>query len=283
MNIKNFKTFIFDLDGTLYDSTHKLHPENIKLIQKLNEAGKQVILATGRSINLIKKTLTDVDSDFATISINGGLVKEFKTGKIIHQEKISDSDSLAVLKLLKKYNIETAIYTENGLVFNVELSKTDSWVIKQNWENADLIENAIITIIDQPELIKGHSVMKFDISTQKVSAYNFKKFQNELESSFLDLIGYFSSPYVFELMPKTVSKGNAIKSMANSGIINLTTTIAFGDEANDISSAQIVPNFVAMANSNPLLLSYAKYKTEYTNNEAGVAKFIKTVMGFDYD
>ena len=83
-----------------------------------------------------------------------------------------------------------------------------------------------------------------------------------------------STPFYLELLPKTVSKGNALLHLAEKMGLDKEQTMAIGDEENDRAMLEVVGNPVVMENGNPELKKIAKYITK-SNEESGVAHALR--------
>ena len=81
----------------------------------------------------------------------------------------------------------------------------------------------------------------------------------------------------FDLVNKSVSKGNAISKLCEYLKIDLNSSMAIGDSYNDISMFEKVNYSVAMGNSIASVKKHAKLKTD-TNNNNGVYKILKDVL-----
>ena len=77
-----------------------------------------------------------------------------------------------------------------------------------------------------------------------------------------------------EIMHKNATKGEDLKEIAKIYGINLENAVAIGDNLNDQAMLDIVGYSVAMKNGNTILKEQAKYVTEKTNSEGGVADTI---------
>ena len=81
--------------------------------------------------------------------------------------------------------------------------------------------------------------------------------------------------YFIDINKKGISKGKAIIKLTSELNIQLDEVICFGDSMNDKTMFDVLNNTVAMKNASENLKKIAKYTTEYTNDEDGVAKFIE--------
>ncbi|WP_371246363.1 HAD family hydrolase [Mycoplasmopsis agassizii] len=279
MHIDDFTTFIFDLDGTLLNKKGEIPEKNLEIIEELMEQKKHIILATGRSVNLINSYIETTKTNMPIISVNGALIKSPSTGEIIYEDFIDKKTAKAIYKLAHELGIYICIYTSKGAIFNKNPRQTSNPIFIRELEYIDLTKDATIEyVVDNFDQLDQHDIIKFNLFVEQISAKTFYLFRQELENMSDDLNHFFSSLWNYEVMKNSSSKGKGIQILHDLGIIDLATTIVFGDETNDISSAQSGAVFVAMANSNPELLKHTEIVTKKTNDEAGIAYFIKKEM-----
>ena len=81
-----------------------------------------------------------------------------------------------------------------------------------------------------------------------------------------------------EIMDKKATKGEALKIVADIHDINLKNAIAIGDNLNDQAMLDIVEYSIAMKNGNKELQKTAKFITEKTNSEGGVADSVMKLL-----
>ena len=79
-------------------------------------------------------------------------------------------------------------------------------------------------------------------------------------------------------MDKKATKGEALKIVAEIHDINLKNAIAIGDNLNDQAMLDIVEYSIAMKNGNKELKKTAKFITEKTNSEGGVADSVMKLL-----
>ena len=82
----------------------------------------------------------------------------------------------------------------------------------------------------------------------------------------------------FEIVPKGLNKGNAVRNMCRMLGIDLADTIAAGDEENDLTMIEAAGVGVAMANGIPAAKALADYVTTRDNNHDGIAEVVEKFM-----
>lgn len=259
----SIKLVAVDIDGTLVNSKREITPEVFEAVQDAKKQGVKVVIATGRPIAGVHQLLDDLklneDGDYV-ITFNGGLVQDVATGEDIIKESMSYDDYMEVEFLARKLGVhmhaitKEGIYTANRNIgkYTVHESTLVSMPIfyrtPEEMVGKDIVK---MMLIDEPELLNA-AIAK--IPAEYYDRFNIVK----------------STPFYLEIMPKTVSKGNAVLHLAEKMGLSIDQTMAIGDEENDRAMLEVVGNPVVMENGNPELKKIAKYITK-SNDESGVA------------
>jgi Cof subfamily protein (haloacid dehalogenase superfamily) len=89
-----------------------------------------------------------------------------------------------------------------------------------------------------------------------------------------------STPFFLEILDPRVSKGNAVRLLAEKLSIKQEEVICIGDGENDLSMIEYAGCGVAMANAESVVKEAAQFHT-FSNNENGVAYAIEKLYGVD--
>jgi hydroxymethylpyrimidine pyrophosphatase-like HAD family hydrolase len=85
----------------------------------------------------------------------------------------------------------------------------------------------------------------------------------------------FSDEYYLEAMPKNISKGDALKTLAEHSQLPLANSMAFGDGFNDVEMFRTVTHPVVMENASEKLKQlFTDALRAKGNYENGVATFL---------
>ena len=225
------------------------------------------MIATGRPIAGVEDLLEELklkDHGDYVITFNGGLVQDTANGETIVSEALSYDDYLDLEFLSRKLGVhmhaitKEGIYTANRNIgkYTVHESSLVNMPIFYRTPE-EMADKAIIKMmfIDEPEILDA-AIAK--IPEQYHERFNLVK----------------STPFYLELLPKTVSKGNALLHLAEKMGLDKEQTMAIGDEENDRAMLEVVGNPVVMENGNPELKKIAKYITK-SNEESGVAHALR--------
>ena len=80
-----------------------------------------------------------------------------------------------------------------------------------------------------------------------------------------------------EINAPGVTKGNGLKTLADTLGLAMNQVMACGDSGNDLAMIQAAGYGIAMGNATPDVLAAARYVTD-DNNHDGVAKAIETYV-----
>ena len=276
------KLIASDMDGTLLNSNHKIPQNNIELIKFAQKNGIEFVVATGRAYYEAIPSLKEANINCDVISFNGGIIYD-KNGKIISITPMQLKDLYYTIEILKSLNISYQLYTKNTIYTKSIETDITAYIdlIRANGEEPNEqhlrqeAKNRLalghITEVDNIELYLNQednpAIKVIGISNDLEKL----KHATELLSGNDNISVTSSGANNVEIMDKKATKGEALKIVADIHDINLKNAIAIGDNLNDQAMLDIVEYSIAMKNGNTDLQKTAKFITEKTNSEGGVA------------
>ena len=283
------KLIASDMDGTLLNSDHKIPNENVELIKFAQKNGIQFVVATGRAYYEALPALNDENIKCDVISFNGGIIYD-KTGNIINITPMKLKDLYYTIEILKSLEISYQLYTKNTIYTNSIETDITAYIdlIRANGEEPNEqhlrqeAKNRLalghITEVDNIELYLNQednpAIKVIGISNDLEKL----KHATELLSGNENISVTSSGANNVEIMDKKATKGEALKIVADIHDINLKNAIAIGDNLNDQAMLDIVEYSIAMKNGNKELQNNAKFITEKTNSEGGVADSVMKLL-----
>ena len=283
------KLIASDMDGTLLNSDHKIPKENIELIKFAQKNGIQFVVATGRAYYEALPALNNENIKCDVISFNGGIIYD-KNGNIINITPMKLKDLYYTIEILKSLEISYQLYTKNTIYTNSIETDITAYIdlIRANGEEPNeqhLRQEARnrlalghITEVDNIELYLNQennpAIKVIGISNDLEKL----KHATELLSGNDNISVTSSGANNVEIMDRKATKGEALKIVADIHDINLRNAIAIGDNLNDQAMLDIVEYSIAMKNGNKKLKKTAKFITEKTNSEGGVADSVMKLL-----
>ena len=279
------KLIASDMDGTLLNHNHKIPKENVELINYAKNQGIEFVVATGRAYYEALPALNEENINCDVISFNGGIVYD-KNGNIISITPMLPKDLYYTIEILKSFDISYQLYTKNTIYTKSIETDINAYIdlIRSNGYDPDVehlraeaqqkLDVGYITEVENIELYlneKENPPIKIIAISNDISKLeNAAKLLSENTSISVTSSGANN----IEIMHKNATKGTALKEIAKIYGINLENAVAIGDNLNDQAMLDIVGYSVAMKNGNIKLKEQAKYVTEKTNSEGGVADTI---------
>lgn len=282
-----YKLIAIDLDGTLLNSYGIIPEENRKAIKKAQEAGINVVLASGRTTNSVKSLAEELGGNEYIICGNGSLIYDLKKEEIIYDKFIEKTKALQIIQICEQNSIYYNVYTEDMVI-----AKTlDNNVLFYHQENANKPDskktkiNLVDNIYEYVRNLEGKNILKFTISDKSSIIFNsiIKKLRLIKNIDVLD-VAHMSRKiikagteevsleyYYTEITSENVDKWNAIEWLANKLKIEKSEIMAIGDNINDKMMIENAGIGIAMGNSDPKIKEIAD-KVVTTNNECGVAE-----------
>lgn len=264
-----YKLLAIDLDETLLTTDKTVSKKNRKALQKADEMGVRIVIATGRGIAIVQDTLKaigfeDKENEYV-ISFNGGAITENKGTKFLYKEGISFEFASELYKRGLTYDVSVQIYTlEDIFVYNY----TDA-------ERAYLEPEIQVTEIfeDNIDFLKDTQIMKVIMMNEDT------QYLKQIEEDFKDItmnseVSYSSNRYI-EFNHKGVNKGAALKYLGDYLGIKMSETMVIGDNYNDWSMFKVAGFSVGVKNIVEGLRSEVDYISEKTNDEDAVAAIIE--------
>ena len=233
------------------------------------------MLTSGRPYNSIQQYSEKSGAVPYVIGSNGGVAVNFKTETNIFTKAIDKNIALEILKKIKSKNLYTVATISGNLAVETEQFSMTA----ENRSEVKVVESLdeVLTNTNDPimkfsvindekeniEIFRDEIINLFDLSLTKVDTFVIPRRYRKVENK-------YALPYIMDIMPKNVSKGEAIKELCKYLNIDVSETVVFGDGLNDIEMFKTGGYTVAMGNAADEIKELADVVTK-TNNEAGVA------------
>ncbi len=287
-----YKLAAIDLDGTMLNQYGMITQRTKDAIEKAQQNGIEVIIASGRPTDSVKTIAKEIKSNKYFISGNGAIIYDITNDKIIYENVLKKAKALDIIKICEENSIYYNIYTEKEIIAknlqcNVlyyfkenlnkeEKNKTQINIVENIYDYVANSEEKIvkITICDKHQVI-FKSIMKRlkeinEIEVLEVSHMSRKIIKQGTEDIPIE---YFYT----EISAQNVDKWNAIEFLKEKMKIDTREIIAIGDNMNDKKMIENAGLGVAMGESTPVVKEIADEVTD-TNCNDGVAKVLEKLV-----
>ncbi len=262
---------IFDLDGTLLTSEHRISDIDKKTLQDLKKKGIKIVIATGRSIHQAKEYIRELEISDPVITFNGALIANPATGEVITKKVFPIEEVHAIEALMKEEGLNYFFYTTSRVYY---VNDCDYYRFQEHY-NSILPEELRIPIFHISEMTEEEysDVLVIALNNDTAIIPSLKaKLDKIAKVSLLD-----SGRNIMDLIPAGTSKGEAIKELLSHFHIPISETVAFGDSQNDETMFDAVGFSVAMGNAYETLQKKADFVSK-TNDDYGITYALNTLL-----
>ena len=226
--------------------------------------GGHFTLATGRSIGSAKVYIPHFKLSAPAILLNGAVIYDYNKEKIINITYLDKIWKDYTKKILDKFpNLSIRVTTEDS---NYAYGSKHALKALTSIEK---LEHAVDNVKDVPD--DAANVIFWGSQEDILAAEQYA-----IASGFDKTIFVKSAPVLLEVVPKNISKGLALKQLANYLDISLENTYAIGDYYNDISMLENAAFSAAVKNAPDDVKAYADI-TVCSNDDGAVAEFINII------
>ena len=258
--------FCSDVDGTLLDHRRTLSSRTVAAIRAVREAGHTFVLCSSRMPASLEglERLCGVEPT-PLIAYNGGLVLRADRS-VVTDVAITPADARATYAVCERLALHASFFAG------------DDWYA---WGPDEWTEReATITAVDpSPESAYDYvSSGRVDVQPpHKVMAMGDPALVDELEAALTGragLVTYRSKTTYLEIANAACSKGDGLRALADELGVDVSDTVFFGDNHNDVSAFAVAGTAVAVANAVDPALDAATVVTGH-HREDGVAAYLE--------
>ncbi|SDM84263.1 sugar-phosphatase [Bacillus sp. OK048] len=266
-----YKLIAIDIDGTLMNDRKEITKEVNDAIQAAKAKGVKVVICTGRPIVGVQSIIEELklnDEDDYVITFNGALVQNTYSKDVESQITLTYKNLKELYELSQKIDSPLQFFdTENLYTPHREISR---YTVHEAHINQIPIHYRPIDEVPEDMLIP--KVMFID-EPERLNT----TIANIPESFWEKYTFVKSTPFFLEILDPRVSKGNAVRLLAEKLGIKREEVICIGDGENDLSMVEYAGCGVAMANAESIVKEAAQFHT-LSNNENGVAFAIEKLI-----
>lgn len=263
--MNKIKCILLDIDFTLTGSNKEVSIETANYFSQLNNY-YLIVLVSGRNTVYTMEKSISANASPIIIADNGAVIYDYKNNQVLYKN-VFDKDTIKLIwDISQKYDIDcvfNALYKRyrNKKYMNERFIGEHGVGINQIEEISDEITQVVIHSSNEENFSKYMEEIK-EISNIEVCNGGI----NDEGECFADID------------IKGTSKGNAIKEFFRLFNIKKEESICFGDSNNDLPMFQSCGIKVAMKNGTQEIKQAADYITEYSNDENGVVRFLKSIL-----
>ena len=250
----DYKIIVLDLDGTLTNRDKVITPRTKEALMKAQEAGKIVVLASGRPTAGVEPLAKELDlARFGSyiLSYNGGMITNCKTGEVIFSSLLPVESNKKIMDLAKEYGVDFLTYEGEEIITN------NDQCVYAHKEHVNFPVAKFLLLDD------GDYLATVEPKVKAAMGKNFAVYRSE--------------PYFLEVLPKGIDKAQSLERLLQHLGMTKEEMIACGDGYNDLTMIQYAGLGVAMENAVLPVRKAADYITA-SNNDDGVGLVVEKFM-----
>lgn len=265
------RLLFMDLDGTLLNDEKRITEGNRAALDCLLERGHGAIITTGRPLKsaMDQARLLGMDRPGCyLIAYNGAVIYDWAQEKQIFSRSLSYGAVKRVVELANERGEHIQTYDARKVL--VEQRCDDAAVRRY----CRLIGMEFSVIEDVRTDLTEEPVKCLVINYEEKSG--LLKIQDWIRAHMGQEVDcFFSCDQYLEVVPKGMSKGEAVKMLSAMMGVDIGDTVSVGDAANDLSMLEAAGIGVAMANATAEVKAIADYITRNDNNHDGIAEVVE--------
>lgn len=254
------KLIITDMDGTLLNDQHEIHPDFWEIEESLTNNNILLSVASGRQYHNLESKFERIKDRMIFFAENGTHVVH--KGKDLYVNPMDIEAARDFIRIGRKLEeVHLVLCGKNSAYVETKEEKFISEISKyynklKYVEDLTQVEDTIlkVTICDWN-------------GVENNSYHTFKEYNKDFKVA-------IAAKIFLDITSITANKGNAIKGVQKELGISPEETMVFGDYLNDFEMMQNATHSYAMKNAHPEIIEVSKFITRFDNNENGVIRTI---------
>ena len=279
------KLLALDLDGTLLNSRGDITKENIEAINKAEQNGVLVTIATGRRFRDALPVAHQLKLNAPVICHNGALLKYAESLETVAVSILAKATVSEILRVGKSSGGDALLSADpvgKGVLLydtisadNIPLQKYIAWSKRLHGADA---ESSVHHVENLRDVVEDHETVHISFSGACAAMTDLEAV---LQSELKDSVNILTTVYpsldftLIDILPPDASKGIGVEKLASINNLTAENVMVMGDNFNDLEMLEYAGTPVLMGNASPELLKNPKYHQTLSNDESGVALAIE--------
>ncbi|WP_432629526.1 Cof-type HAD-IIB family hydrolase [Brotaphodocola sp.] len=273
---REYDLIAFDMDGTLLNSEKQISERTLKAIDRAVEAGKIVILNTGRGPAELKEYLPILPKVRYINGLSGGLVYDRTDNRKVYEREFSPETVRKILEIGTQEDAMIHFLTDRSIVQMDQWARMDHYGMGQyqamfarvaeRWEN--ICEQYFADPFPIDKLNLYHATAEGRARTEK-----------RLRDAGIELEMAEAETTSLELSPVGANKGSGLRALCEFLNLPVERTIAVGDADNDRQALEIAGLAVAMGNATPEIKALCDVVVADCDHDGCVEAIEKYLLG----
>ncbi|MBP3893726.1 MAG: HAD hydrolase family protein [Atopobiaceae bacterium] len=264
-----------DLDDTFLAPDKSIPAPNLRLMDELAARGIELVPCTGRHVGGVPQTMLEHPCVRHVVASNGGIVHDLGSSRDMRVVAIPTADIMALYERIGGWPIlfdafaDGKAYTEQarfGLFDEIDVAPGLRAYLKAG---RTPVETTIPQLLPSIGPVTKLSIFFVDEEAARAC--------REGISALPDLYYVQTSAANYETMNRHATKGDALKWLCGAMGWDVSQTVAFGDNNNDVTMIEAAGDGVVMENGEPQVKALANHIAPPAA-EGGVARYLQHLL-----
>ena len=255
------KLIVTDMDGTLLNDEHQIHPDFWEIEEALTKKGIMFSVASGRQFYNLESKFEKIKDRMLFFAENGTYV--VYKGKEVYLNPLKRDDANKFIKIGRTLEHTQLVLCGKNSAYIETQDDNFYKEINKYYERLEIVDD--LTKVD--DTVLKVTLCNFN-GVEENTFHHFKEYKDDFK------VAIAASVFI-DITTLTANKGNAIKGIQEEMNITPEETLVFGDYLNDLEMMQNAKFSYAMKNAHPEIKSASNYVTNFDNNQNGVLRTIK--------
>lgn len=272
--MSNYQLIALDMDGTLLDSRKQISPATLAALQRAVDAGKHIVLSTGRCRPELADYTRLVPGIRYLICTSGALVYDRQEHKALYRKPLDCDTVKNLLDLARQEGAMVHLLDAASIVQRDQMQHMDRYGMG--------VYQPMFKQVSTPweDLYETYCAAPFPV--EKVNLYHTSQPSRERTKARIQQMGLpvhqvNAESASLELSAAGVDKGTGLRQLCAQLGLPLEQTIAVGDADNDRTILAAAGLSVAMGNALPHIKQLADIETADCDHD-GCAAVIDTYL-----
>ena len=261
----------FDIDGTILNDDKVLTRYTLDTLRRFKDRGHFIVPCTGRNITMMESDLASKELVSYMILGNGSEIYDNINSTYLKRTYFNIEEVLSIYDKFKDKDVDFDYY-EDGQAYSdaYSLAHLDEYHLPPFNQKLFLKTRKVVDDIKEDIILNKRRVSRINLVFKDL---DYRRYL--LDHRFEFPYNFASSIFCNgEITPLNVDKGHGLLYLAEYLDIAKDDIWFFGDSYNDESALRLDINSVLMKNGVDELKDAARYISDFTNDQDGVARFL---------
>ena len=248
--MSKYQVIAFDMDGTLLTTDKKIAPDTLNALQEAIDAGKQIVISTGRTAAELVIYPEALEKVRYGILESGGLIYDFQEKRTLANTPIAPENVMKILEFAEQEDVLIQVMAAGKVYIQTSyLEQMSKYQIGYFYP----LFKATATLIDDIRTWLREGTLNGTLEAEKINLYHTDtdaRLRTIERGRNVPLEQVFSEFTSIEFTPVGISKGTAMARLAEILGISVEQMIAVGDADNDLAMLNNSGLAIAMGNAN---------------------------------